>query len=469
MKRTAKPTFFIVALLIFALAYTTFFGVYTTFGDRQDTVLRGVSDIRFGIDIRGGIDVTFGPVDESVSVSQANLDGAKDIIVRRLIANGITDYEAYTDLTNKQVIVRFPWKADEAEYDSAKAIEELGKTARLEFHYGGSTTDENGKAKPEGDLILSGAQVKSAEPATQQDNDTSTLTNIVILNLNDSAKEAFSEATAKQKGTGTISIWLDNEMISNANVNDHITDGVAIISGGFPEYSDAVSLANLINSGALPFSIEVKSSGVISASLGSKALNVMLWAGIVAFALVSLFMVLYYRLPGVVAVISLLGQVAGSLAVVSGYFSFFNGFTLTLPGIAGIIISIGMGLDANIITSERIKEEIRAGKTIDGALQKGSEESFWAIFDGNITVIIVAVILMGVFGPPSGFWSKVLYPVLFLFPTATTGSVYSFGFTLFAGIIFNFIMGVYASRAMLKSLCRFRLFRKPWLLGGERS
>ena len=181
MKRTAKPTFFIVALLIFALAYTTFFGVYTTFGDRQDTVLRGVSDIRFGIDIRGGIDVTFGPVDESVSVSQANLDGAKDIIVRRLIANGITDYEAYTDLTNKQVIVRFPWKADEAEYDSAKAIEELGKTARLEFHYGGSTTDENGKAKPEGDLILSGAQVKSAEPATQQDNDTSTLTNIVIL------------------------------------------------------------------------------------------------------------------------------------------------------------------------------------------------------------------------------------------------------------------------------------------------
>ena len=76
---------------------------------------------------------------------------------------------------------------------------------------------------------------------------------------------------------------------------------------------------------------------------------------------------------------------------------------------------------------------------------------------------------MGVFGPPSGFWSKVLYPVLFLFPTATTGSVYSFGFTLFAGIIFNFIMGVYASRAMLKSLCRFRLFRKPWLLGGERS
>ena len=219
---------------------------------------------------------------------------------------------------------------------------------------------------------------------------------------------------------------------------------------------------------ALPFGIEVKSSGAISATLGNQALDVMVWAAVIAFALVSLFMLLYYRLPGAVAVIALLGQVAGSLAVVSGYFSFFDGFTLTLPGIAGIIVSIGMGLDANIITAERIKEEIRSGRTIDGALRKGSEESFWAIFDGNVTVIIVAVILMGVFGPPSGVWAKVLTPFLFMFPAATTGSVYSFGFTLLAGIVFNFVMGVFASRAMLKSLCRFRLFRKPWLLGGDR-
>ena len=469
MKRTAKPTFFIVALLIFALAYTTFFGIYTNFGDRVDTVIRGVGDIRFGIDIRGGIDATFGPADESVSVTQSNLDGVKDVIARRLIANGITDYEAYTDLTNKQVIVRFPWKSDETEYDANSAIEELGKTARLEFHYEGSTTDEDGHTVPKGELILTGDQVESAEGMIIQ-NENGETENIVALKLASSGKEAFAEATTKQAASGgTISIWLDDDMISEATVREAITSGEATISGGFKELKDAISLANLINSGALPFSIEVKSSGVISASLGSKALNVMLLAGIIAFALVSLFMILYYRLPGVVAVISLLGQVAGSLAVVSGYFSFFNGFTLTLPGIAGIIISIGMGLDDNIITSERIKEEIRAGRTIDGALQKGSEESFWAIFDGNITVIIVAIILMGVFGPPGGIWAKVLkYPFLFLFPAATTGSVYSFGFTLFAGIIFNFIMGVYASRAMLKSLCRFRIFRKPWLLGGER-
>ena len=136
---------------------------------------------------------------------------------------------------------------------------------------------------------------------------------------------------------------------------------------------------------------------------------------------------------------------------------------------AGIILSIGMGVDANIITAERIKEEIRAGKTIDGAIEKGSQNSFWAIFDGNITVMIVAIVLMGVFGPPSGIWSTVLKPFLFWAPVSTTGAVYSFGYTLFAGIIFNFVMGVTASRLMLKSVSRFKFLRKPWLLGGYRN
>ena len=203
--------------------------------------------------------------------------------------------------------------------------------------------------------------------------------------------------------------------------------------------------------------------------MGERALDLMVMAGIIAFVLVSVFMLVYYRLPGFVAVISLVGQVAGSIAAVSGYFGFIPSFTLTLPGIAGIILSIGMGVDANIITAERIKEQIRLGKTIDGAIMAGSKESFWAIFDGNITVLIVAVVLMGVFGPPSGFWATILKPFLFYFPAATTGSVYSFGYTLFAGIIFNFIMGVTASRLMLKSISRFKFLRKPWLLGGKRA
>ena len=151
MKRTPKPVFFIVAILILALSYTAVFGVYTRYGDRTDTVIRGISEIRWGIDIQGGVDVTFGPTDENIEVTAAQLDGVKKIIEQRLVSKNITDYEAYTDASSKQVIVRFPWS--NTEETPEEAVAEIGQTAMLEFHYG-KDTDSNGK--PTGGLILNG-------------------------------------------------------------------------------------------------------------------------------------------------------------------------------------------------------------------------------------------------------------------------------------------------------------------------
>ncbi len=472
MKRTPKPIFFIVALLIVALAYTSFFGIYKNYGDREDTVIRGASHIRTGIDINGGIEVTFAPEDESVEATDAQIEAMKEVIVRRMIANNITDYEAYTDADNDQVIIRFPWKNNETEFDAASAIEELGKTALLEFYL--DTTESTGlpTEKPgKEDFVLNGSLVSSATAEFDQKN-----TPVVSLELDNAGKEAFSNATQKQANLNkglttkkyTISIWLDDECISNPTVNEHISDGSAQISGGFADYAEALDLANLINSGSLPFSITAKNTSTVTATLGERALEIMVMAGIIAFVLISIFMIVYYRLPGFVGVIALLGQVAGSIAVVSGYFPFFNSFTLTLPGIAGIILSIGMGVDANIITAERIKEQIRGGRTIDGAINNGCSESFSAIFDGNITVLIISIVLMGVFGPADSLFAKLLKPFLFMFPVSASGAVYSFGYTLLAGIIFNFIMGVTCSRLMLKSVSRFKFLRKPWLLGGNR-
>lgn len=463
MKRTAKPIFFIVALVILALAYTSIFGVYTSFGDRRDTVIRGAEDIRFGIDIRGGVDVTFGPKDEKLAVNDNQLNAVKAIIEERMVLQNITDYEIYADTSNKQVVVRFPWSADETNYDPTEAIGELGQTAQLEFHIGSETNSET--KKPSGKLVLTGNDVESAEAGY----DSEKSQYMVLLTLKESGKKAFADATKQQKGKGTISIWLDDQMISNPTVDAHITNGVATISGGFETMADAQDLANLITSGSLPFELEVKSSGTINPTMGEKALDAMVLAGVIAFLLIAVFMLIYYRVPGFVAVIALIGQVAGSIAAVSGYFGLFNSFTLTLPGMAGIILSIGMGVDANVITAERIKEEIRAGKTIDGAIRSGSKESFWAIFDGNITVIIVAAVLMGVFGPSDSIFGWILSPLMRWFPVATTGAVYSFGYTLLVGIIFNFIMGMTASRLMLSSLSRQKWLRKPWLYGGERA
>ena len=320
--------------------------------------------------------------------------------------------------------------------------------------------------------MLTGKDVANAQAVYQTD-DKGNQTPVVSLTLNETGKTAFANATAKQSvSKGTISIWLDGTMISNPTVQSHITDGQAVISGSFKTIADATDLANLINSGSLPFAIEAKSCGTISPTMGEKALNAMVLAGIIAFVLVAVYLIVSYRLPGFVAVIALVGQLAGSVAAISGYFGVFDSFTLTLPGIAGIVLSIGIGADANIITAERIKEELRLGKTIDGAIYAGSKNSFWSIFDGNISVVIVAVVLMGVFGPADGAWSRILTficPFLRLFPTSTTGTVYSFGYTLFIGVIFNFVMGMWASRAMLRSVSRLKFLRKPWLYGGKKT
>lgn len=464
MKRTPKPVFFIVAIVILALSYTSLFGVYTRYGDRTDTVIRGVSGIRWGIDIQGGVDVTFGPKDDAVEVTASQLDGVKKIIEQRLVSKNITDYEAYTDAASRQVIVRFPWASTEETPE--EAVAEIGQTAMLAFYYG-SDTDSDGK--PTGDRILTGDDVESAQASYVQTSETSTGEYVVALTLKESGKSAFATATKKQynggSNSGTISIWLDNDMISNPTVNAEITDGVATISGSFESYSDAKELADLITSGALPFEIETKSLGSISPTMGSSALKAMAIAAVIAMVLVALIMIFMYRLPGCVAVLSLCGQMAGTLAAISGYFAVFNSFTMTLPGVAGLILSIGIGVDCNVITAEAVREEIRAGKTIDGAIRSGSKNSFWAIFDGNITVLIVSLVLMGVFGSSSS-----LLGLMFSWlPVSTTGSVYSFGYTLLIGVIMNFIMGIWAYRLMLRSVSRLKPFRKPWLYGGDRK
>ena len=460
MKRTPKWAFFVVAVLIFALSFTAIFGVYTRFGDRTDTIIRGVSDIRWGIDIQGGVDVVFGPVDENVDPTDEQLDAVKTIIEQRMVSKNITDYEAYTDPANNQVIVRFPWASTTETPE--EAVKEIGQTAMLAFYIGSETDDEG---KPTGKLVLDGNDVESAEAMYQiVDKTTQQYEYVVALDLKDSGKSAFSSATKQQAANkGTISIWLDDQMISNPTVNNHIENGEAVITGS-ATYEEAKELADLITSGALPFEIEAKSLGSISPTMGSNALSAMGIAGIIAMIAVCVMMIVIYRLPGVVAAIALCGQMSLTIACLSGYFGVFDSFTMTLPGVAGLILSIGIGVDCNVITAEAVRDELRAGKTIDGAIRSGSKNSFWAIFDGNITVLIVAAVLMGVFGSADGIFGW-LFSWL---PVSTTGSVYSFGYTLLIGVITNFVMGLWASRVMLRSISRLKIFRNPWMYGGER-
>ena len=445
---------FVVAILIVVFSLTAILGVSYQYGDTKNTYVKGASDIRFGIDIRGGVDVTFMPAND-VDATDEQLSAAKTVIEDRLVGLGITDYESYTDTNKDRIIVRFPWKTGESDFNPQTAIDEIGTTAKMVFRKG-STAD--------GEEILSGDDVTSA---TVGYNETEGW--VVQLRFSTQGSAAFADATTELAGGSTpISIWLDDKSISVATVNEAITNGEAIIKGNFTQDS-ASSLANQINSGSLPFALSAESYSTISPTLGAKSLEVMVLAGIIAFIIVAVLMIARYRLPGTIAVISLAGQVAATLAVVSGYFPAFSGSTLTLPGIAGIILGIGMGVDANVITAERIKEELAKNKTLDGAVNSGFKMGLTPIIDGNVTIVIVAALLMGAFGPTDGFWAKVFNPIFWWFGPSTAGTIYSFGFTLLTSVLLNFVFGVGATRVMIRGAIHCKALRSPVLYGGKKQ
>ena len=452
----------ITVLLILAFVYTAFFGVSAKYGDVTTTYIKGAKDIRFGVDIKGGVNVTFVP-SEDYDATEEQLEAAQLVIENRLVALNVTDYELYVDPSSDSLILEFPWQSGETDFDPESAIQEIGTTAYLTFREGSSA---------DGDLILDGSMIESAAAQYGPVTSGGASEYYVSLKFTDEGAKAFGEATTRLAASnGTISIWLDDENVSTATVNAAITDGEAIItsSASNPFTQDAVvKMARQINSGALPFALKVDSYSTVSPSLGENSLSAMVLAGVIAFALIVVFMTVLYRLPGFLACIALAGQVAATLAFVSGYFPVFESFTLTLPGIAGIILAIGMGVDANVITAERIKEELKNGKSLDGALKSGFARGLTPIIDGNVTIVIVAIVLMGAFGPSDGLFAKALHFVFFAFGPSTAGTIYAFGYTLLTGVLLNFVFGVFATRVMIRGAASIKALRNPWLYGAAK-
>ena len=412
-----KPVFFIVLLVAILMVYTALFGITIPMGDKP-LEIKGAPDMRFGIDIRGGVEAAFQPEGLDRKPTGDELESARTIIETRLDQQNIMDRDVTIDKENGYIIVRFPWKAEEKDFNPEEAIAELGKTAQLTFQ------------DAEGNVLLDGSHVLKAAP----DVDQSANSYIVSLSFDEEGAKLFADATEKLIGK-TINIYMDKELIQSATVQAHITGGEAQITN-MDSHEQAADIANKINAGALPFSMITKNYSTISPSLGSGALNVMVMAGLIAFAIICVILLFYYRACGVVACIALSIQVAGQILALS-----VPQMTLTLNGIAGIILSIGMGVDANVIAAERISEEIKSGKSVESAIKAGFANSFASVFDGNVTVLIVAFILMAM----------------------GTGTLSSFAYSLFTGIVFNFIAGISASRLMMGSLSSYKFLRKPKL------
>ncbi len=413
--RVNKYMYIPVMLLIICIVFVAVFGVHA-----GSLNVRGMKDIRFGIDISGGVEAVFEPANLDRLPTESELESARIIMETRMDAQNILDREITVDKNNGHIIVRFPWKSGETDFNPQKAIAELGETAKLTFR------------DPEGNIMVEGKEVKESQVQLDSRNNQP----VVTLTFTDTGAKQFADATEKLINQ-RMSIYMDETLISAPIVNSKITGGNAVIEN-INSVEEAKSLSDKINSGALPFSLLSKNHSTITPTMGSGALDVMVKAAIIAFIFVCLFMIVYYKLLGVIACLALLLQVAVQMLALS-----IPQITLTLTGIAGIILSIGMGVDANVIISERIKEELNEGRSLGYSIDTGYKRAFSAVFDGNITTIAAAVIMM-IFG---------------------TGSMLSFGYTLMVGCVLNFLSGVTASRIMTKSLSMNDSLTKKSLYG----
>ena len=395
-KKRAVISLIVFVLILGLLGYTAVFGVGS---DKSGSA----SSIKLGLDLAGGVSITYQVVGDE------NPDGEdmEDTIykLQQRVQNYSTEAQVYQEGSDR-INIEIPGVSD------ANAIlEELGKPGSLYFiaqtdsegnqNYTGSyAVDAEGEVviqytllktieelQADGSIVLTGTEVAGAQARTQQDS-MGNSENVVALSLNETGKEAFAKATERAFNNGeTIAIYYDEEFVTVPNVQAVITDGNAVISGQ-KTAAEAEQLASTIRIGGLKLELEELRSNVVGAQLGSEAINTSLIAAAVGFALVVVFMIAVYYISGLAASLALC--LYAELMVILLY-SFEA--TLTLPGIAGIILSVGMAVDANVIIFARIREELATGKTVQSSIKIGFSKALSAILDGNITTFIAAIVL----------------------------------------------------------------------------
>ncbi len=412
MKSKSIIKFTVVCLIIAFLAYVAAFGI-SFLGKTISPSFDEDFGIEKGFDLAGGSVIVFEPdIEDPTAVTDEQLNAAIAALRLRLDSNGLNDATVSMQVTDdlKRLRVEIP-----AVTDPNEAISYLGAMASL------SLKDYQGTE------VINGNHVKEAQGMTNQE----TGKPVVQLTLTSEGRDLFAEATTRIKdladGNNYIGIYIDGTEISRPSVSVGINQDTCIIEGDFT-VDQANELANQIKSGTLPFALNPVNQNSVGAQLGDDALTKSLIAGGIGMLLVMLFMIVFYRLCGLVSCIALVGYISVVALVLNGM-----DIQLTLPGIAGIILTIGTAVDANVIIFERVKEELRNGKTIRAAVDSGFKRAFTSIIDSNITTMIAAVVLW-VFG---------------------TGTIIGFAKTLFIGTLVSMFTAVFVTRFLLRQLCRF--------------
>ncbi len=397
-----------------------------------------VSEIKTGIDIKGGVSATLYPdVENADEVTDDQLRIIKEILEQRIEAKGTFDYNMSPDYENKRLLLEIPYSSGD-DTNPQKVIDDLGEMALLTFREVDIESfvinEVTGAYEflPTDKIAVEGYDIETASAVYNENKP------VVALKFTEEGAVKFSEITKRLSvRRERLAIYLDDEFISAPSVNAWIKSGEAVIEGNF-SVDEAIDLANKLQYGALPFAMTAKEINSITPTLGESALNVTLKAALVAFILILLFMLFRYRLPGLVASVALIGLVASVIFWISA----FNA-SITLPGIAGIILTMGMGVDANVIIYERVKEEYSRGIGLEEAIDIGFKRAFSAILDANVTTLI------------SG---GALYIV-------GSGPIKGFALALIIGVIMSFFTAIIIVKYILKAIASIKPLQSKWLYG----
>lgn len=404
-KKTITLVIFI-AILAFC-GYTLFHGLSVGIYD-----IGNIGDhVHYGLDLTGGVNVVLqAEATDDSGITSEKMDSTVAAIKKRVDSMGVSEAQV-SKQGEDRIRVSIP-----SVQDQQQALDMIGKTAQLEF------------VGPDGEVILTGKDVVDSK-AVQQKSSSGLEEAVVTLKFNDEGTQLFADATQKYLNQ-QISIKLDDEVISSPKVNVAITNGEAVIEG-MADMEEAGNLAELIRGGALPVKLSPIEVTTIGPTLGQDSLNQSLIAGAIGIAAVLLFMLIMYRGLGFIADLALIIYIMLDLILMV-----FANVTLTLPGIAGIILSVGMAVDANVIIFERIKDESRSGKSINAAIDAGFKRAMGTIIDSNVTTLI------------AGF-------VLFFMGS---GSVQGFAVTLILGIIVSLLTAVIITKHLTKLVIGTHLF-----------
>ncbi|MGV8980404.1 protein translocase subunit SecD [Clostridium sp.] len=412
MKKKKSTILFLTSVLVVGiLAYTGFKGV--TIGNYRFKPF--TETINKGLDLQGGISVI-----EEVqggTVDAKTLDRAIELISMRVNTMGVSETVVAKE-GNNRIRIEIPGM-----FDSKVVLDTVAKSGELTF------------VGPDKVTILTGIDVKDANASIGQDNKA-----VINLELNESGKKKFAVATQKFLGQA-ITIYMDKEELTSPTVQAVISDGKAEISGS-KDLAEATRQSQIIKSGALPVTLKALSVKTVGATLGKNALPLSMKAGAIGILFILIFMLLYYRAPGLIADISLILYVV----LVLGAFSAVNA-TLTLAGIAGFLLTVGMAVDANVLIFERIKEELKTGKSIKSSVDAGFHRALSSILDSNITTVIAALVLY----------------------TIGTGAVKGFALTLMIGIVISVFTALTSTKFLLKLAVEMGLLSKISHFGVKRG